>query len=74
MINELARSPTRSENLYLANNERASIAVFTDAFWFTHTEHNLIKKRNNNNWSTQDVNGVLFEIQRSQSNLLTIIN
>ena len=29
MINELARSPTRSENAYFANNEQASIAVFT---------------------------------------------
>ena len=49
MISELARSPTRSENLYLAHNEKASIAVFTDVLWFTHAEHNLIKQRNNNN-------------------------
>ena len=74
MISELARSPTRSENLCLAHNEKASIAVFTDVLWFTHAEHNLIKQRNNNNWSTQDVNGVLFEIQRNQSNLSTAIN
>ena len=43
MINELARSPTRSENVYFANNEQASIAVFTAVFCFTHAEHNLIK-------------------------------
>ena len=71
MINELARSPTRSENVYFANNEQASIAVFTVVFCFTHAEHNLIKHRNNNNWSAQVVHSVLFEIQRNQSNLLT---
>ena len=48
MINELARSTTRSENVYLANNEQASIAVFTALFCFTHVEYNLIKQRNNN--------------------------
>ena len=49
MINELGRCPTRSENVYFANNEQASIAVFTAVFCFTHAEHNLIKHRNNNN-------------------------
>ena len=49
MINELARSPTRSENVYLANNEQASIAVFTVVFCFTHAEHNLIKLKLYNN-------------------------
>ena len=29
MINELTRFPTRSENVYFANNEQAPIAVFT---------------------------------------------
>ena len=43
MINELAGSPTRSENVYFANNEQASIAVFTAVFCFTHAEHHLIK-------------------------------
>ena len=43
MINELAGSPTRSENVYFANNEQASIAVFTAVFGFTHAEHHLIK-------------------------------
>ena len=69
MINELAHSPTRSENVYLTNNEQASIV-----FCFTHAEHNLIKQINNNNWSAQDVDSVLFEIQRNQSNLLTFKN
>ena len=41
MINDLAGSPTRSENVYFANNEKASIAVFTACF--THAEHHLIK-------------------------------
>ena len=36
MINELARFPTRSENVYFAKNEQASIAVFTAVFCFTH--------------------------------------
>ena len=43
MINELGRSPARSENAYFANNEQASIAVLTVVFYFTHAEHNLIK-------------------------------
>ena len=43
MINELAGSPTRSENVYFANNEQASIAVFTAVFCFTHAENHLIK-------------------------------
>ena len=49
MINELVRSPTRSDNIYLSNNEQASTAVFAAMFCFTHAEHNLIKQRNNNN-------------------------
>ena len=49
MINELVHSPTRSENVYLTNNEQVSIAVFTAVFCFTHAEHNLIKQINNNN-------------------------
>ena len=36
IINGLAGSPTRSENVYFANNEQASIAVFTVVFCFTH--------------------------------------
>ena len=71
MINELAGSPTRSENAYFANNEQALIAVFTAVFCFTHAEHHLIKLKLYNNWSAQAVNRVLREIQRNQSNLLT---
>ena len=43
MINELARSPTRSENVYVVNNKQVSIAVFTAVFGLAHAEHNLIK-------------------------------
>ena len=39
MINELAVFPAISENVYFANNEQASIAVFTAVFCFTHAEH-----------------------------------
>ena len=43
MINELACFPTRQENFYFANNEQASIVVFTVVFCFRHAEHHLIK-------------------------------
>ena len=33
MINKLARFLTRSDNVYFANNEQASIAVFTAVFF-----------------------------------------
>ena len=72
MINELTGPPTRSENVYFANNEEASIAVFTAAFCFTHAEHHLIKRKLY--LSAQVVNSVLCEIQRNQSNLLTFKN
>ena len=36
MINELAGSPTRSENVYFAKNEQTSIAVFTAVFCSIH--------------------------------------
>ena len=49
MINELAGSPTRSENKYFANDEKASIAVFTAVFCFTHAENHLIKLKLYNN-------------------------
>ena len=49
MINELAGPLARSKNVYFANNEEASIAVFTAAFCFTHTEHHLIKLKLYNN-------------------------
>ena len=49
MINELARFPTRSENVYFANNEQAWIAVLTAVFCFTHAEHHLIKPKLYNN-------------------------
>ena len=43
MINELRRSPARSENVFFAKNEQVSIAVLTAVFCFIHGEHNLIK-------------------------------
>ena len=49
MINELTRFPTRSDNVYFANNEQASIAVFTAVFYFTHAKHHLIKFKLYNN-------------------------
>ena len=42
MINKVGRCPTRSDNVYFANNEQASLA-FTAAICFAHAEHNLIK-------------------------------
>ena len=74
MVNELARFPTRSDNVYFAYNEQVSIAVFTAAFCFTHTEHRLIKLKLYNNLTAQAVNSVLCEIQRSRSHLLTFKN
>ena len=49
MINEFAGSPTRSENVYFANNDQASIAVFTAVFSFIHAEHYLNKLKLYNN-------------------------
>ena len=43
IINKLGRCPTRSDNVYFANNKQASHAVFTAVFYFTHAEHNLIE-------------------------------
>ena len=49
MINELERFPSRSDNVYFANNEQESIAVFTAVFCFTHVKHHLIKLKLCNN-------------------------
>ena len=62
MINELACFPSRSGNVCFANNEQASIAVFTAVFRFTHIEHYLIKLKLYNNSSAQAVNSVLCDI------------
>ena len=63
MINEIARFPTRTENVYFANNEQASIAFSCiDMFCFTHAEHHLIELKLYNNWSAQAVNSMLCEI------------
>ena len=49
MINEFARFPTRSKNVYFANNQQESNAVFTAVLCFTHAEHHLIKFKLYNN-------------------------
>ena len=49
IINELGRYSTRSDNVCFVNIAQASIAVFTAAFCFAHTKHNLIKIRLYNN-------------------------
>ena len=49
MIHAFAAFQTRSGNVYFANNEQASIAVFTAVFCFTHAEHHLIKLKLYNN-------------------------
>ena len=49
MINEPADSPTTSENVNFANNEQASMAVFTAVFCYAHAEHHLIKLKLYNN-------------------------
>ena len=49
MINELMGSPTRSENVSFANNEQASISVFTAVFCLTHPEYHLTKLKLYNN-------------------------
>ena len=43
IIIELGCCSTRSDNLYFANNEQASLVVFTAAFCFVHAKYNLIK-------------------------------
>ena len=74
MINELAGSPARWENVCFDNNEQASTAVFTAEFCFTHAEHHLIKPKLYNNWSAQAVNSVPSDIWRNQTKLLTFEN
>ena len=74
MIDEISRFPNRSENVYFANNEQASTAVFAAVFCFTHAEHHLIKPKVYNNWLAQAVNSALCEIQRNKPNLLNFKN
>ena len=49
MINKLERFPTSLDNVSFANNEQASIKVFTVVFYFIHAEHHLIKFKLYNN-------------------------
>ena len=64
MINELARSPTRTENVYFGKNKHRLQSASTAVFCFTHAKHNLIKLKLYDNWSAQAVNSVLCKIQR----------
>ena len=38
---KVQKSETRSENVSFANNEQASVPVFTAVFCFTHAKHNF---------------------------------
>ena len=40
IIKGFKRCPTRSDNIYFANNKQASLTVFTAVFCFVHAEHN----------------------------------
>ena len=75
--NKLWHCPTRSDNVYCANNEQASFAVFTAMFCFTHAEHNIIKLKLyiiDQRKLLTVFRSVLCEIQRNQSNFLTFQN
>ena len=45
----MGRCPDIADNAYFANNEQASLAVFTAAFCSAHTEYNLVKLKSYNN-------------------------
>ena len=57
IINKLGLCPARSNNVYFANNEQASLA-FANVFCFGHAQRNLIKLKLYNNWSVQAVNNI----------------
>ena len=57
LINELGSCPTRSDNVYFADNEEA-LLVFTAAFCFAHAEYNLIKPKLRNDWSASAVDNI----------------
>ena len=59
IINELRSFQTRLENFRIAKIEYALLAVFTNAFCFSHAEHNLIKVKSYSYWSAQAVNNIL---------------
>ena len=58
IMNNRGPWPTRSENAYFANNEQASLAVFTVGFCYAHAENNLIRLKLYNNWPVQAVNNI----------------
>ena len=49
IFNKLGCCPTRPDNVYLCNNEQASLAVIAVVFCFEHDEHNSIKLKLRNN-------------------------
>ena len=53
IINEHVGSPIRSDNVYFANNEQASLVLF-----IAHAEHDLIKLKSYNNLSAQAFNNI----------------
>ena len=70
IITELGRFPTRSDNVYFANNKQAALAVFTFTFYFALAEHNLIKVNLYINWSAQAVNSISERAKWSSSKLI----
>ena len=67
IINELGGSPIRSDNVYFAKNEQASLV-----FFIAHAEQNLIKL--NQRILLTVFRRVLCEIQANQLNFLTFEN
>ena len=63
IINEPARCPTRSDNIYFANNEQVSLAVIMVVLCFTHAEHNLIKLKRYTNADLKISLFVLIDIK-----------
>ena len=68
MINELARFPTSSENVYFANNEQASIAVFTTVFCFGSSLENYTSS----NTRQYDTTRIQHEVTRVQHDITRV--
>ena len=60
IINELAGSPTRSDNVYFANNEQVSLV-----FSIAHAGHNFIKPKLYYNWVESKI-----KLQHNKKNFL----
>ena len=68
IINELRLCLTRSHNVYFANNEQASLAVFTLGFCYAHAKYNLIRLKLYNKRSAQAVNNISECVKQNSSN------